>query len=151
MSRRANCGPADARERVEYAIEQLALAEIGQPWPTTAARKASGAAAVLAAIAAADAISCLRLGQRSRDADHRAAVQLITSVQPEGTTLAKSLRIALDAKDPMHYATDYLTPERHTAVPRAARTLVDSAQRMLERALLSTAAVQLALRFVACS
>lgn len=56
MSRRASCGPTDDRERIEYALEQLTLAEIGHPWPTTAARKASGAAAVLAAIAAAGAI-----------------------------------------------------------------------------------------------
>ena len=131
MSRRASCGPAEARERVEYALEQLALAEIGEPWPTAAARKASGAAAVLAAIAAADAICCQRLGQRPRDADHRAAVRLISTVHPEGTDLAKSLRIALDAKDPMHYATDYLSPERHTSVLRAATTLVITAQRML--------------------
>lgn len=131
MSRRATCGATQARERVEYAAEQLTLAEIGHPWPTTAARKASGAAAVLAAIAAADAICCLRLGERSRDADHRAAAGLLATVHPEGPDLAKSLRIALDAKDPMHYATDYLTPDRHTAVRRAATTLVTAAQRML--------------------
>ncbi len=131
MSRRASCGPTDARERIEYALEQLTLAEIGHPWPTTAARKASGAAAVLAAIAAADAICCLRLGQRSRDADHRAAVGLLATVLPEGPDLAKALRIALDAKDPMHYATDYLTPDRHTAVLRAATALATAAQRML--------------------
>ena len=50
---------------------------------------------------------------------------------PEGPDLAKALRIALDAKDPMHYATDYLTPDRHTAVLRAATTLATAAQRML--------------------
>jgi len=86
---------------------------------------------VLAAIAAADAICCLRLGQRSRDADHRAATALLSTVHPEGLDLAKALRIALDAKDPMHYATDYLTPDRHTAVLRAATTLTTAAQRML--------------------
>lgn len=42
MSRRASCGPADARERSEYAREQLTLAEIGHPWPTTAARHDPG-------------------------------------------------------------------------------------------------------------
>jgi hypothetical protein len=131
VSRRAPCGPADARERTEYAREQLTLAEIGHPWPTTAARKASGAAAVLAAIAAADAICGLRLGQRSRDADHHAAVNLLATVLPVGPDLAKALRIALDVKDPMHYATDYLTPDRHTAVLRAATTLATAAQRML--------------------
>jgi hypothetical protein len=131
VSRRANCGPSEARERVEYALEQMALAEIGDPWPSAAARKASGAAAVLAAIAAADAICCVRLGQRSRDADHRAAVGLIAAVHPEGAGLARALRIALEAKDPMHYASDYLSPERHTSVLRAATVLVTTAQRML--------------------
>lgn len=112
MSRRANCGPNGARERVAYAVEQLALAELGQPWPTAAAPEASGAAAVLAAIAAADGICCLRLGQRSRDSDHRSAIRLIATLLPEGSDLAKALRITLDAKDPMHYSTDYLSPKR---------------------------------------
>lgn len=32
MSRRATCGPTQARGCVEYAHEQLILAEIGHPW-----------------------------------------------------------------------------------------------------------------------
>jgi hypothetical protein len=31
----------------------------------------------------------------------------------------------------MHYATEYLTPDQHTAVLRAATTLATAAQRML--------------------
>jgi hypothetical protein len=79
----------------------------------------------LESIAAADAICCVRLGHRSRDADHRTAAGLIAAVHPEGAGLARALRIALEAKDPMHYAGDYLSPERHTSVLRAATVLND--------------------------
>jgi hypothetical protein len=34
----------------------------------------------------------------------------------------------------MHYAAEYLTPDRHTAVLRAATTLATAAQRMLPTA-----------------
>lgn len=36
VSQRDSCGPTDARDRVEYAREQLTPAEIGHPWPTAA-------------------------------------------------------------------------------------------------------------------
>lgn len=56
MTRQATCGPAEARERRLYAEHQLALAEVGEPWPTTVERKASGSYAVMAGIAAEDSI-----------------------------------------------------------------------------------------------
>lgn len=130
--RTAPCGPIEARERVEYAQQQMLLAQAAEPWLTVAEWKASGSAAVLAAIAASDALCCRRLGIRSRDADHRAAVAMISTIEPDGKELARKLNIALEAKDPMHYAADYLTAERHRAVMRAAQYLLERAEDVLE-------------------
>ena len=103
MSREAPCGVGEGRERCQYAEQQLALAEVGEPWTTPAERKASGGCAVLAGIASADAICCARLGRRSRSQDHRAAADLLRRVTPEGEQLAKDLDIVLADKDAMQY------------------------------------------------
>jgi hypothetical protein len=131
--RQAPCGLIEARERIEYAREQMLLAEVAEPWPTVSERKASGAAAVLAAIAASDALCCMRLGARSRDSDHRAAVALIGTIEPDGKVLARKLNMVLDAKDPMHYSSEFMSAERHRTVMRAARHLLQSAEDYLRR------------------
>lgn len=128
MARQAPCGAEEARERVQYAQEQLALAEVATPWADAAERKASGACAVLAAIAAADAVCCRRLGRRSRDQDHRAAVDLLKRVVPEGAALAKDLDMVLADKDVMQYGVALVTAERHLRLMRAARRLVAAAE-----------------------
>jgi hypothetical protein len=81
-------------------------ADAGRTSAVEALRAASWASTYAAA---AEAICCLRIGQRSRDAGHRAAVGLLATVHREGPALAKALCIALEAKDPMLYSTDYLT------------------------------------------
>lgn len=126
--RQAPCGLVEARERIEYARHQMLLAEAAAPWPTVAERKASGAAAVLAAIAASDALCCMRLGARSRDSNHRAAAAMISTIEPDGKDLARKLNAVLDAKDPMHYSSEYMSAERHRTVMRAARHLLESAE-----------------------
>jgi hypothetical protein len=52
---------------------------------------------------------------------------------PGAPLLTKSLRIALDAKDPMHHATDYLSPSAtlRSCAPRPPSSPAHSAQRML--------------------
>ena len=77
---------------------------------------------------------CLQTLVLARDGIHKAAARLIATVQPEGADLARSLRIALEAKDPMHSSTDYLAPDRHAPVLRAATTLATAARRMLPSA-----------------
>lgn len=128
MSRQSTCGAGEARERRQYAQEQLALAEMGAPWSTAAERKASGGCAVLAGIAAADGMCCRRLGRRSRDQDHRAAVDLLRRITPEGAVLAKDLDVVLSDKDTMQYGTALVTADRHLRLMRAARRLVQAAQ-----------------------
>lgn len=130
MTRQSSCGPQDSRERRRYAVEQLALAELGDPWDSAAERKASGGCAVLAGIAAADAICCRRLGIRSRGQDHRAAIDLLRKVVPDGQELAKKLDVLLASKDAMQYGTDFVSAEQHRRVLRAARQIVDAASRI---------------------
>lgn len=130
MSRQATCGAIEARERRQYAQEQLTLAEVGAPWPTVAQRKASGGCAVLAGIAAADAVCCRRLGLRSREQDHRAAVALIKRVMPEGVDLAKDLEAIIAEKDVMQYGIALVTPDRHLRLLRASARLVAAATKI---------------------
>ncbi len=128
MSRQQACGPAEARERRQYAEQQLALAELGDPWSTPAERKASGGCAVLAGIAAADAVCCGRLGRRSRGQDHRAALDLLRRVEPDGGQLAKDLETVLADQDVMQSGTALVTASRHRRLLRAVRRLVEAAR-----------------------
>lgn len=92
---------------------------------------ASGSSAVLAAIAASDAICCRRLKQRSADTDHAAAVELLRQVTPEGTELAKALSVAIKLKTAMQYGTELVTESEHTRLMRAAERLVRTARTIL--------------------
>ncbi len=124
MSRIQSCNRAIASERAAYAREQMQLAEIGEPWDQGAQRKASGACAVLAAIAAADAICCAHMGKRSRGQDHRETLALLEQVEPDGEAHARDLEVALAAKDLVQYGTNLFSPARHQSLLRAARRLV---------------------------
>ena len=125
MSRRATCGATQARKRVEYAQEQLTLDEIGHPGPPPPPARPPAPAGCWPRSPPQTPSAACASEKRSRDADHRAAVGLLVTVHPEGPDLAKALRIALDAKDPMHYPNDYLTPDRHTAVLQTPDRVVD--------------------------
>jgi hypothetical protein len=82
---------------------------------------------VLAGIAAADAICCMRLGRRWRGQDHHGAVDLLRRVVPEGERLAKDLDSVLADKDVMQYGTALVSASRHVRLLRAARRLVQAA------------------------
>jgi hypothetical protein len=127
LSRQQPCNRTIASERASYAREQWQLAEVGAPWEQNAQRKASGACAVLAAIAAADAICCARIGRRSRGQDHREGLALLQLVEPNGSTYARDLEVALATKDLMQYGTNLLSPSRHQSLLRATRRLVNAA------------------------
>jgi predicted RNA-binding protein with EMAP domain len=83
--------------------------------------------AVLAGIAASDAICAARLGEIHRGDDHRGARALLTRATPDGKRLADALAKLLDVKDQAHYGV-ILVP------PRTARSAVRWAQRLLDRA-----------------
>jgi len=59
--------------------------------------------AVLAGIAASDAICCARLGCRHRGDSHRSAADVLRRATPDGGELAVILLRLLDLKDAAHY------------------------------------------------
>ncbi|MHB8661983.1 MAG: hypothetical protein ACYDH6_04775 [Acidimicrobiales bacterium] len=63
MTRQPACGPADARLRAKVARAYLDVAETAAEERVDEARNVAAGNAVLAAIAAADAICCIRLGR----------------------------------------------------------------------------------------
>lgn len=94
------CQLADARARLADAEAFLRAAErVSDLGGDVVATNA-----VHAAIAAADAICCVRLGERSRDADHRFAASLLARVDRDlagalGRVLAVKTSAGYDSRD----------------------------------------------------
>lgn len=92
--RRKTCSPADARQRLHDADAFLETALLA----TDADGKATNA--IHAAIAAADAVCCMALGERSADGNHSAAAMLLVTVDMR---LGDALKRALDHKTQAGY------------------------------------------------
>ena len=109
------------------AIEYLEAAESATAVDDLAGRTVSAGCAVLAAVAASDAICCLRLGRRNRSANHTDAVALLEQVVPGGKQLARDLRTVLSEKDAAHYGLTFISDTRLKSVLRATAHLVTTA------------------------
>lgn len=106
-SRVISCTPAEARGRREQAKAIIDVAEMVLSEPADQTRSNMAAAlAVLAAIAATDAICGLRLGRYSRSQDHDTAAALLDTVDLPDSTLPAKLRRVLASKDNVHYSPD---------------------------------------------
>ena len=140
-SRRQQCGPQEALSRYRQAATYLEVAravasESERPEDYDYNHVAAGLA-VLAAIAASDALCCRLLGERSRGHDHREAIELVASVRfGEGderargrraNSIARNLATALDLKDQSHYGVSLLEPAQVRRLLRAAGHLVEAA------------------------
>lgn len=126
------CTAADAAARLRHAdlylrVAELALGDEGPEEATVATGNA-----VLAGIAAADAICCAKAGARFRGADHRASVEHLGAVTGD-PKLAGLLRELVDLKDAGHYGLSDVGRARATRALRRAGQLVDAA-RLLVRA-----------------
>lgn len=143
--RRRACTAADAATRLRHAeaflaTAQLVASEDGKPADYDYNHVAAGVA-VLAAIAASDALCCTLLGERARGQDHRQAVELLEQVRyGTGTPatqerraheLGHALATALDVKDESHYGTRMLSPVQVRKVMRAAEKLVSTGRLVL--------------------
>jgi hypothetical protein len=84
--------------------------------------------AVIAAIAAADALCCMKLGKRSADDDHQAALALVAKVDKSA---AEALGKALGVKHRAHYDHLTATGSAAKATVRAASKLVTVARTAL--------------------
>jgi uncharacterized protein (UPF0332 family) len=116
----ADCGAGEARNYLAKARGFLDAARL------FADNDADVAAsnAVHAAITAADAICCARLGRRSRDADHSRAVELLALVDRDA---AKWLQQAVAARHRAQYDDRPISVAESRRAVRAAEKLVDRA------------------------
>ncbi|HET6506790.1 MAG TPA: hypothetical protein VFG42_08370 [Baekduia sp.] len=133
QGRTQRCGQAEARTRLQDARAHLDLADLHGPTSDAAARKAAISAAVLAGIAAADAVCCAALGERSRSQNHRDATELVHGIAPGGPAAAKRLAQLLDVKDASQYGFKDLTGQRLTAALRQAHAVVAWAETIVLR------------------
>ena len=129
MTRPAPCGPAEAARRARLARAYLDLAEQAMGHDADESRNVAAGNAVLAAIAASDALTCLRLGRHSRGQGHQEATALLRTVRPDGAALARDLATAVGIKDAAHYGSVLVTATALTSVLRATVRLVEAAER----------------------
>ncbi|HEY1734614.1 MAG TPA: hypothetical protein VGG23_09215 [Acidimicrobiales bacterium] len=89
--------------------------------------------AVLAGIAASDAICCTKIGRRHRGDDHRGASELLKTATPDGSRLATTLSRLLDLKNEAHYGVMVVSARKALDAVRWATTLVNRATDEIER------------------
>jgi hypothetical protein len=133
MSRQQPCGRAEAVNRLRVARTYLEMAQLAAAAPGAEAVTVAAGNVVLAAIAAADAICCSRLGRRHRGQRHDDAAALLEEVEPGGRRLAADLRRILSEKDAAHYGLDMLSRARWSTLERCATRLVDAAAAFVTR------------------
>ena len=134
--RTAPCTPYEASKRAAIAQAYLESAE-----PVMAERagvkeehlSVAAGAAILAGIAASDAICGRRLGQIHRGDDHHGAVDLLKSAIPDGKSFSLKLARLLDMKDQAHYGIYFVSARKASDAVKAARFLVTRARQETER------------------
>jgi hypothetical protein len=87
MSREQQCTAADAVKRLRMARMYLDVAELAAEESEPEALTVAAGNAVLAAIAASDALCCARLGKRHRGDNHAEATALLARIAPGGKAL----------------------------------------------------------------
>lgn len=132
--RTAPCTAHDATSRFRTAQAYLEVADLvlGERERDEYLNVAAGLA-VLAGIAASDAICCARLGRRHRGESHRNAADLLRTAVPDGAELATVLLRLLDLKDAAHYGVIIVAVRKGKDAIRWARRLVDRAREEIER------------------
>jgi len=126
-TRTRRCGRPDAERRYRQALAFAALAELDPLSTDGPTRSAAVSNAVLAGIAAADAICCRTLGRRHTGDDHHQAQALLTQAGELGNRARSHLETLLSIKNKAQYEqTDPTTAETKRAL-RAMRSLIDLA------------------------
>jgi hypothetical protein len=119
-------GKAGARARLREARTYLSAAELLDSG-SAAENKVAGSNAILAGIAAADAICGLVLGERSSGEDHAQAISLLKRATHPSTKAANSLARLLTQKTPVQYGADALSASDAANLITWARALVNEA------------------------
>lgn len=115
--------PQQARTRRKIAQKYLEVAELMVAEDGAAINVCVGLA-VLAGIAAGDAICIAATGERYSGQDHAGAADLLGRVSAE---LGKRLRQLVDLKPGSHYGDRLLNDDNRGTALRAARSLVEAA------------------------
>jgi hypothetical protein len=133
-SRTAACDVAEGRTRFRTAQAYLNVAaSVLDERDRDEYLNVAAGLAVLAGIAASDAICCIRLGCRHRGDDHRRAAELLRTATPDGGELAKTLLRLLDLKDAAHYGVLVVASRKARDAVRWSGRLVDRARQESER------------------
>jgi len=130
LTRLRPCNRADARVRLAQATLYLEVAEVAMTDEQSEHTTVATGNAVLAAIAAPDALCCALSGQHHRGEDHRAAADYLEEVTGD-RQLAAALRDALDLKDSGHYGLANVSKTNAAKAIRRACKLVDAAKEAL--------------------
>ena len=117
---------AGARNRLKEAHLYLSTAEMLDSG-SAAENKVAGSNAILAGIAAADAVCGLVLGLRSAGDDHAQAVSLIKKATHPSTKAANSLARLLTQKTPVQYGADAISASDAANLVKWARDIVQEA------------------------
>lgn len=117
--RQTPCTVIDAKVRLHDAEAFLEAAEVATNPDVVATN------AIHAAVAAADAICCIALRERSADGSHPAAVQLLSRVDRK---LASTLSRSLNRKTQAAYESRDIATKDAAACVRQATTLVEAAR-----------------------
>jgi hypothetical protein len=116
--------PGEGRGRRQVAEKYLEVASLIDSEDGTAINVCVGVA-VLAGIAAADAICAAALGERYSGPDHDIAVEVLSRVDSK---LGKQLRDLVTLKTTSHYGFSLLTPSQRKTAIRCATALVADAR-----------------------
>lgn len=130
MAKKSSTAPlnnAEARARLSEARAYLETAELHVASNSQAERKVSGSNAILAGIAAADAICGLILGERSSGEDHTQAVTLLTQAVRPAKKAPNSLRRLLSEKTPVQYGVQPVSAADAAQLLKWARDVVEEA------------------------
>jgi hypothetical protein len=120
---RKPCDARQARQRLVDARQFLEAAELLDAADVVATN------AIHAAIAAADAITCHALGERSSDGNHVAAVDLLRQVD---ASLATMLKRTLDRKTQAGYESGDISRAEAATCVKWAQQLLTAAEARLE-------------------
>lgn len=122
----SGCGPEQAKNRLDVAKQYQEVAHLKAKEKPGAARNVAAGNAVLAGIAASDAICCWRLGERSSSSSHSDAVGLLAKLDRK---LAKHLSTLIGDKITSHYGDKFIGVETLKSCLRAMDQLIAAATR----------------------
>ena len=133
-SRTAPCSPSEARSRLRTAQAYLDVAaSVLEERGRDEYLNVAVGLAILAGIAASDAICGSRLGRVHRGDDHRGAEDLLRAATHDGQKLATTLVRLLSLKDAAHYGVLVVAPRKASDARRWAAHLVERAAEEGER------------------